>query len=628
MLTLLHLVGFGPHIDSTLAFDGEESTTLTGGSETGKSTCIDAVCFVLWECGADGKPIDTRQIRDGDGAAGVELTTGKGATLWRRMTSTRSTTRGMLAPDGAETRFQTADQMAAKLGTIAAYRDVGRLVVAPLQWAPLLQAELGRPFRDLLGNVLPAGDLRGTVAAMMEEAGHPLHGTDNLDMKSALAQQTKANSDADVLRGRVQAAEARVSALAGEVPAMPADDTLALSEAVLTATAAWSAYDARASGAGADVARHEAAIAAHQKAVSARNEWRQRLAELGERPIVDAAAKQAHDQKLVKTTGDDLAAQKALRAADESVAAGKRAVEAAQAKITKLKGAADTCPTCKRPGWVDAAEMLSACQDEAVVANRQLAEAEVAQDRARFALQTAEMALSVVKAASQGFAAPAAAMAGWDTAKRALGAEPVVGQPPAAPAGAKVAEPTVARPSAEEHRHAMSTRDEARTARGMAERVRSESAAASEALAATKKLLAAAELECKRVVVLVDAARRAPTEIARQQAEALGDMGCVSLRFPPKENRMTPEVEVLIDGRPWYLASRGRLVYADALLRCALRRAAAAQLSPAFAKLPLFVDDVQAWSGDWDGIDGPCVYLVTQPGELESSAGVAADGAA
>ena len=626
MLALLHLVGFGPHLDTETPFDPAESTTLTGGSETGKSTCIDGVCFVFWECGADGKPVDVRQIRDGDGSMYADVVTAKETTLWRKMTSARSMSRGMIAPDGTQTSFQTADQMASKLGTIASYKDVGRLIVAPLQWVPLLQAELGRPFRDLVQSVLPAGDLRGTVAAMLEEGGFALHASDNLDIKGALAQQAAANSNRDVLRGRLQAAESRVSTLAGEVPAGPDEATMATAEAVLTATAAWSAYDARVGAAGADIARHEAALAAHQRLVVARDEWRQRFAELGDRPVVDAAAKQAHDQKLVKATGNELAAQKAVRAADDAIAAATRARDTAQAKIGKLKGAADTCPTCKRPGWTEASELLTACQDELVVANAQLAEAETAKATARYALQTAEMALSVVRAAGEGFAAPAVAAAGWDAAKRALGVEPAVGLLPLRPAGATVPEPTVARPSGEEHRAAMATRDEARTARSMADRVRSDSTAAADALTSTRKLVEAAETECKRVVVLVDAARRAPTEIARQQAEALGEMGCVSLRFPPKENRQTPEVEVLIDGRPWYLASRGRLVYADALLRCALRRSAAAQLSPAFAKLPLFVDDVQAWSGDWDGIDGPCVYLVTQPGELESSA--AADGAA
>lgn len=77
-----------------------------------------------------------------------------------------------------------------------------------------------------------------------------------------------------------------------------------------------------------------------------------------------------------------------------------------------------------------------------------------------------------------------------------------------------------------------------------------------------------------------------------------------------------------MDGRPWRRASRGRLIYADAVLRCAIRRAAAAKFGPAFGRLPVFVDDVQSWTGEWDGIEAPAVYLVTQADvELSSSVG-------
>ena len=51
--------------------------------------------------------------------------------------------------------------------------------------------------------------------------------------------------------------------------------------------------------------------------------------------------------------------------------------------------------------------------------------------------------------------------------------------------------------------------------------------------------------------------------------------------------------EVLIDGRPHGLASRGRRIYADLVLRLTLRRALR------MTWFPVFVDDAQCWSGGW-----------------------------
>jgi hypothetical protein len=86
----------------------------------------------------------------------------------------------------------------------------------------------------------------------------------------------------------------------------------------------------------------------------------------------------------------------------------------------------------------------------------------------------------------------------------------------------------------------------------------------------------------------------------------LGDMGPVSLEFG--EN---PAVVVLIDGRPWWLASRGRQVVGDAWLRAALRRAMN------LPDLPLIVDNVQDVGGQpLPALPGPVVLLRTtdEPG--------------
>ena len=111
--------------------------------------------------------------------------------------------------------------------------------------------------------------------------------------------------------------------------------------------------------------------------------------------------------------------------------------------------------------------------------------------------------------------------------------------------------------------------------------------------------------EVDRLGALLDAVRAAPSAVAQRQAEALGDLGPVSLEFG--EN---PAVSVLVDGRPWWLASRGRQVVADVWLRSAIRRALG------LAYLPIVIDNVQDVGGQpvphLD--DGPTIVLKTTDG--------------
>ena len=73
-----------------------------------------------------------------------------------------------------------------------------------------------------------------------------------------------------------------------------------------------------------------------------------------------------------------------------------------------------------------------------------------------------------------------------------------------------------------------------------------------------------------------------------------------------------PAVEVRIDGRPWWLASRGRQVVADVWLRAALRRALGRDW-------PLFVDNVQDVAGQpLPEPGGSTVWLRTADGPLRA----------
>lgn len=119
-----------------------------------------------------------------------------------------------------------------------------------------------------------------------------------------------------------------------------------------------------------------------------------------------------------------------------------------------------------------------------------------------------------------------------------------------------------------------------------------------EARQTSKRLAAFAE----KAAVWLAAVRAAPGEVTRRLAwiGAIGDGITIDL---PTEG---PAVVVKIDGRPWRLASRGRLVCADAHLRRVLATALGVPT------LPIIVDDRQSWTGAID-VSGPVIELVTDP---------------
>jgi hypothetical protein len=553
-------------------------------------------------------------VRDGAEELEVGLRTAKGATIWRRLRSRGGSTRALQSSDAVEPApVQTADQMAAKLGAIGLQPDIGRLILAPLGWVPLLQAELGRPLRDLLTQIMPAGDLGAVVVELMEGAGQVSMPGDPHTADAALKLQTQRNSERDRAAGRLQALRTAsdTSAAAG-----PTDDEIENAKAFVTVDEQWAKFDREVAGHADVLARYEAARRARAEALIANDAWKQRHAALPPAPKPDLEQQKAvAELRAAKTEAEQ--ADEMARSAVTNGERAKAGLDAAEAAHKALVDGGSNCPTCNRGEWQGAAEKVS---DSAKRLALQRSSVNAVIDQAMQAEAKRQKAAARLKAAEKaaaGFADTEVAAAARRDALAALGLEPTVPPESTAPTGVPTA-PDWARPSSEESRHARSVLDEAAAARGASERQARMAADVKQAEAA----LEAATAEATRVVVLVDACRRAPTELARKQADCFGDTGPVSLRFPPKENRASREMEVLVDGRPWRRASRGRLIYADAVLRCALRRAAAAKFGPAFSRLPVFVDDVQSWTGEWDGVEAPAVYLVTQADvELSSSVG-------
>ena len=327
---------------------------------------------------------------------------------------------------------------------------------------------------------------------------------------------------------------------------------------------------------------------------------------MGERPTQEPGALQAHREKVARLDREHHDAQLAEFAARDAEAAAQLARDTAAKVFVAAREQGSNCPTCKRGDWTEAADAFRRAQDDGLAKKQALEDAKELHATRRDETAQARAALEAAKEAGVELEAAAQACATYDAAVRALGAEPAVDVPPAEPAA-----PAGTRPTVEQVTAATTTLAEDQAAAGARRQVESEAARAAKTVTDAEAAFERADAEAKRCAALVDIVRRVPSEIAREQAQALGDLGPVSLRFPPVENKTTPVIEVLIDGRPWRRASTGKQVLADLYLRAAIRRLAK------MPSLPLFVDMAQCWSGDWptDTIPGPVVLLRTTQDE-------------
>jgi hypothetical protein len=141
------------------------------------------------------------------------------------------------------------------------------------------------------------------------------------------------------------------------------------------------------------------------------------------------------------------------------------------------------------------------------------------------------------------------------------------------------------------------------------------------AVIAARASVDTAEAEAARVAQLVVAVRGAPAELVRRGRvaldEALAGSGVGVVLAEPGESG--DEVRVTIDGRPWWIASTGRQVAADAALRAAIRSLAAARYPGGpigYDEVPVVIDRAQDWSGEWPSIAAPWWRLETRAGAL------------
>jgi hypothetical protein len=571
MLKNISIRGLGPHSEFSAEFNPRGTTIVSGASEVGKSMLVDAVLFALWGRRVGGR-FAPEAIREGHDKVVVELTLDSGLVVRRSMTRSRSVTRSITIGSQREVHA-TEDAFAKALEKLGADSEALRLVIAPLEGIPLVAAN-ARAFRDVLTRILPTGDTEAVLRSLMTDRGFNLRpGEGAMTEKGVLKARRDARSARDRATGRIAAAEERIGGLERQ---QLDDDGTSGTDAAKVVMAAFEAWDAHA----------RAARGADARILGLKNQidWDRRHTALGDRPEYTAGSFEEADRA-------EKDARRLLKTAMQAYTEVDLQHQAANARLKELNLAGpDVCPTCERPGWTAGEAALSE-QEKAVGSLRTAVDVALETGRSRrTAHNTARKAMDAARDA-KGQAET------WESSLAALGARPVV---PPEPADGPDA-PSATCPTDAEVTQARAVLDQARAAEGARQQRARDLDDAREALGTARKAHAAVEADEERYSALLDCVRAAPSMVAARQAEALGDLGPVTLEFGDN-----PAVTVLIDGRPWWLASRGRRVVADTWLRAALRRAMN------LPWLPIFVDNSQDFGGqDIPDIGGPVIILTT-----------------
>lgn len=636
MLQTIRIRGLGPHEDTALTLDTMGATEITGRSEAGKSTIIDAVAFALWGCDRTGKPIDLRAMRDTAEEIRVDLELANGATVCRKLRRSKDGGRGKTTRILREREYRTEKDWTAALAAIGDNVPALRQILVPFAWRPLVEGPgNGRGFRDVLASLLPRARMADVVRELLDGAGYEWTRGDPIHARDAEEIRRDENRKRDTAAGDVQRLEQLVAVARSEQ-----SDPVALEvpRDIVARANAWRAYQE-------EQERHTAREERAAMTSEAAEGWAARLAELGERPstedphdaikAADAALHAARWKRKALNDKSD-AAERALTDAVDQKARAKEPRHPGQSFADRVNDAkkhyarqvaiaadGDTCPTCSRDGWGDApkadteraleaikeAESERADEVDSIEADRAVATVAAIDglDKANAeakrlsvelaAAYTAQQQAEDAHAAARATNAPALQ---WDIARRALGE-----QPHAPPPEAKPEPPTSTRPEEAEEAEARTSLRQAERAAGAAVQRSEDLDRLSDTLAESTGTFERLSAECERLEALVSAIRRAPSVAARRQLSVLGDLGPVAI-----ELREDGGVDIVIDGRPFHLASTGRLVVADAWLRDGLRRARG------LAYFPMFIDCTQDVAGQEPHLPPPCIALRTTAGDL------------
>ena len=264
--------GLGPHADVRLSLSTTGTTTILGASGSGKSTIMHAIALCLWGTDATGATFDRGLLS----APKASVAFGDyGRSLAAKGEATRYlSVDGQPQPGGNEATFR--EHLAPELRD----GEAARLVMFPLGWVPLLEgAGAGRPLRTVLDRMLPGPTAADLLADLPRVAPR--------DEQSAARLVTTLRGDAKTARGRAQGLRSAVPMT--PPPAGPTEEQVAAARATLDATAA--ARD--------DLAAWLVDDAEHRAGLAAVADWQRRrdaiVAPGFERVLVTAELEQAAD---------------------------------------------------------------------------------------------------------------------------------------------------------------------------------------------------------------------------------------------------------------------------------------------------------------------------------------------
>lgn len=635
--------GIGPHEDVRLSLSTTGVTTIRGGSGSGKSTLMHAVALCLWGTDFMGVVFDRGMLN----APKASVAFGD----YGRSLAAKGEHARYLSVDGAPQLGGTEAQFREVLAP--AYRDgeAARLVMFPLGWVPLLEgAGAGRPLRTVLDRMLPGPTAADLLADLPRVAPR--------DERAAAALVTTLRGDAKTARGRAQGLRSAVPMT--PPPAGPSDEQVAAARGTLDATAA--ARD--------DLAAWLVEDAEHRAGLAAVADWQRRrdaiTAPQCERLLVTEALERAAD--LERAANDDVdRAVQASRVASNAHALATRAAEDWDRRAAGLTEPTEPGPTVAE---IDAArEAIAAWEKQEraprpgrPILDRDFVQAPAAEacpgakgcqigDRARAEADRVNTAHAAAWAAYDAWSAAqiprpdhafavmdrAQAWARYNSRVTDLGKRPIVPAEPAPVAAVYASAAQEALDAARASAAAWSRYDSqvealgARPADPQPLRARPETPPTAEAQAVVDAAKRAAErLADFRAAVTAAEAKAVEAETEATEAEArlttaegwLADVRSAPARALAGKLALlgTGALQVLdddgktrveINGRPWYLASHGERIAADAAWRLRLRDAAG------LGDLLVFVDDVTSVGGlalpDAPGV----VLLQTTPGAFE-----------
>ena len=560
MIASIRIRNLGPHRDTPIQWATPAGrSVIWGPSRAGKSTIMDAVCFCLWGQYRHGRPFPLEAITDAAKEVSVELRLASGTTLRRTMQrAKRDPRREIIRPSGT-TAYTTEKEWRAALGPLGRNVDALRVIMIPMAWRAMAgNPGKGRELRNLIASILPKDQKRTVIASIMGRAGHPLNPGDPLDEGPATALRARATKTAERMRGEADGLERLVAAVEGDVSDLSdLEEKAEAAHALLEEAREWEKYHAACDA-------HVETVEYRARQEEAAAAWDAEQFSLEEPPAVDRAVRKEAARKISKL--------------EDQIERDRRLM----ASLTAVVDAGDVCPTCERGEWKKGAEKVRA-------AKKQLREKEARRKKATAALEEAQKAhvdLCAVNATRQE----------WERKRRDLGTRPWIPDIPDTPENPVGREPT--EEWLEKATGAIRALDEAKGAQNQR---KGDTTRTKDQLHDVRNALQMAEMEATRCEALVQAIRAAPSHTAKSGISALGSTEPVDLEFLDRGG-----VEVRIDGLPWWLASDGRLVHADARFRQGLRRAIG------LSWLPIFVDRIQAISPrEWPKVDGPLIVLET-----------------